>query len=93
MHVAAQLFQVPGNTFSRTCQDLSIDTPIGRWNMIEAQPAPDLADLVDCYWEGWGDIPPLREKILPRTNVELMFNLRGRHKILELDGQELDLVP
>lgn len=58
--------------------------------MIEAQPAPDLADLVECYWEGWGDIPPMREKILPRTNVELMFNLKGRHRILERDGSEVE---
>ncbi len=90
MHPAGTLFSTPGHTFSRACRDLSVETPIGRWNMIEASPAPDLADVVDCYWEGWGDIPPLREKILPRQNVELMFNLRGRHRILALDGREID---
>ncbi|NND45045.1 MAG: AraC family transcriptional regulator [Xanthomonadales bacterium] len=90
MHPANQVFRAHGGTFSRACRDLSVETPIGRWNMIEAQPAPDLADLVECYWEGWGDIPPLREKILPRTHVELMFNLRGRHRILELDGRDED---
>ncbi len=90
MHPAGQWFRLPGQTFSRACRDLSVETPVGRWNMIEASPAPDLADVVDCYWEGWGDIPPLREKILPRQNVELMFNLRGRHRILALDGRETD---
>lgn len=90
MHPAGQLFSTPGHTFSRACRDLSVESPLGRWNMIEADPAPDLADVVDCYWEGWGDIPPLREKILPRQNVELMFNLRGRHRILALDGRETD---
>lgn len=90
MHVAGALFKTPGHTFSRACRDLSIETPVGRWNMLEAQPAPDLADAIDCYWEGWGDIPPLVEKIMPRTCVELMFNLKGRHRVLEMDGRKLD---
>ena len=57
--------------------------------MIEAQPAPDMIDAVECYWEGWGDLPPLKEKIMPRTSIELMFNLKGRHSVLELDGKPL----
>jgi AraC-like DNA-binding protein len=89
MHVAGALFNTPGNTFSRACRDLSVESPIGRWNLIEAQPAPDLADVVDCYWEGWGDIPPLVEKIMPRTCIELMFNLQGRHRVLEMDGEPM----
>ena len=89
MHPAAQWLRL-GQTFSRNWRDLSIDTPIGRFNMIEADPAPDLADVVDCYWEGWGDIPPMREKILPRINIEWMFNLRGRHRILERNGKVED---
>lgn len=88
MHIAAQWIPRHGQTFSRAWRDLSIDSPIGRFNMIEAAPAPDLADVVECYWEGWGNIPPLREKILPRTNIELMFNLRGRHRILARDGHD-----
>lgn len=92
MHLAGRLFQAPlshslGQTFSRTCRDLSFDSPIGPWKVIEAQPAADLADAVECYWEGWGDIPPLVEKILPRTGVELMFNLKGEHVVRELDGK------
>ncbi len=89
MHVAGNLFYTHGHTFSRACRNMSVDTPIGRWNQIEAQPAPDMADAVECYWEGWGDIPPLKEKIMPRTTIELMFNLRGRHSVLELDGKPL----
>ncbi len=91
MHLAGQLFATPGHTFTRACRDLSVETPIGRWNMIEAQPAPDLVDVVDCYWEGWGDIPPMREKILPRTNIELMFNLKGEHRVLSMDGQDCNM--
>lgn len=89
MHPAVQLFQTAGHTFSRACRDLSVDTPIGRWNLVEAQPAADMADTVECYWEGWGDMPPLVEKMMPRTNIELMFNLKGRHSVLELDGKVL----
>ncbi|HET6564490.1 MAG TPA: helix-turn-helix domain-containing protein [Xanthomonadales bacterium] len=89
MHPAGQIFRSPGQTFSRHCRELSFETPIGRWNLVEAQPAPDLADAVECYWEGWGDIPPLVEKILPGINVELMFNLKGRHSVLEMDGKPL----
>ncbi|MEJ8567226.1 helix-turn-helix domain-containing protein [Elongatibacter sediminis] len=91
MHLAGRLFRfrTPGQTFSRACRDLSFETPQGLWNQIEARPAPDLADAIECYWEGWGDIPPLKEKILPRTNIELMFNLQGRHSVLELDGKPL----
>jgi AraC-like DNA-binding protein len=58
--------------------------------MIEADPAPDLADAVECYWEGWGEMPPLTEKIMPRTNIELMFNMQGDHRLLELDGKVLN---
>jgi AraC-like DNA-binding protein len=87
MHVAGQLFRSHGHTFSRACRSLSFESPVGRWTMLEAQPAPDLACAVECYWEAWGEIAPLREKILPRTEVELMFNLKGRHRILELDGR------
>ena len=87
MDVAGSLLRTPGHTFSRACRDLSIDTPIGRWNFIEAQPALDLADAVECYWEGWGDMPPFKEKIMPRANIELMFNLKGKHILLELDGK------
>jgi hypothetical protein len=90
MHAAGALLRIPGNTFSRACRDLSIDTPVGRWNMLAAQPAPDLADVVDCYWEGWGEIAPLVEKILPRTCIELMFSLKGRHRVLEMDGRKQD---
>jgi AraC-like DNA-binding protein len=89
MHPAGQLFRTPGHTFSRACRELSFETPIGRWNLVEAQPAPDLDDAVECYWEGWGDIPPLVEKILPGTSIELMFNLKGRHSVLEMDGKPL----
>lgn len=89
VHVAGNLFRTHGHTFSRVCRDLSVDTPFGRWHQIEAQPAPDMAGVVECYWEGWGDIPPLKEKIMPRTNIEMMFNLRGRHSVLELDGKPL----
>ena len=39
MHPACRLFLAPGQTFSRTCRDLSVDTPMGRWNQVEAQPA------------------------------------------------------
>lgn len=92
MHLAGRLFQAPlsyalGQTFSRTCRELSFESPIGPWKLVEAQPAPDLADAVECYWEGWGDVPPLKEKILPRTGVELMFNLKGEHVVQELDGK------
>jgi AraC-like DNA-binding protein len=90
MHPAGALFKTPGNTFSRACRDLSIDTPVGRWNMLAAQPAPDLSEVVDCYWEGWGEIAPLVEKIMPRTCIELMFSLKGRHRVLEMDGKKLD---
>jgi len=89
MHPAGLLFRSPGHTFSRACREMSYDSPLGHWNLVEAQPAPDLADAVECYWEGWGDIQPLVEKILPGTNIELMFNLKGRHSVLELDGKPL----
>ena len=74
----------------RPHRDMGFESPIGRWDMLEAAPAPDLADAVECYWEGWGDLPPLTEKILPRTNIELMFNLRGRHRVLAMDGHEVE---
>lgn len=47
MHVAANLLRTPGYTFSRACRDVSVETPIGRWNLIEAQAAPDMADAVE----------------------------------------------
>lgn len=90
MHLAGSLLKTPGQTFSRTCRDLSFETPLGRWNQLEAQPAPDLQDVVECYWEGWGQVPPLVEKIMPRTSIELMFNLQGRHRVLEMDGRQVE---
>ncbi len=68
----------------------TIDTGIGDWIFTEAQPALDLADSVASLWEGYGDLPPFTEKILPRTTVELMFNLGNPHKVLAVDGKACD---
>ena len=89
MHPATTIFRSPGRTFSRACRSMSFEMPVGSWNLIEAQPAPDMGHAVEYYWEGWGDVQPLIEKIMPRMGIELMFNLKGRHRVLELDGVPL----
>jgi len=38
MTPAGSLFKTPGHTFSRACRDLSFETPMGRWNQLEATP-------------------------------------------------------
>jgi len=40
MHPSQQVFRTHGGTFTRACRDQSVESPLGRWNMIEAQPAP-----------------------------------------------------
>lgn len=74
----------------RHLQTQTVQSGIGDWHMTIADPAPDLADSVTSLWEGHGDLPPFTEKILPRTTVELMFNLGNPHRVLSLDGRECD---
>ncbi len=67
-----------------------METGMGQWVHTEAMPAPDLAECVASLWEGYGELPPFTEKILPRTTVELMFNLGNPHKVLAVDGKQCD---
>lgn len=67
-----------------------IPSDIGDWQLTTAEPAADLADSVAALWEGHGDLPPFTEKILPRTTVELMFNLGNPHRVLSLDGRDCE---
>lgn len=66
------------------------EVPIGCWNLTSAAPSPDLAGVVELLWEGVGDLPPFTEKILPRGNIELMFNLGAPHRLLSVDGVPCD---
>lgn len=66
------------------------EIPIGCWELTSAQPSPDLVGIVEALWEGIGDLPPFTEKILPRGNIELMFNLGAPHRLLSVDGEPCD---
>ena len=42
MHAAGALFKTPGNTFSRACRDLSIDTDVDIQSIEQLDLLPDL---------------------------------------------------
>jgi AraC-like DNA-binding protein len=58
----------------------------GRWQLVVAPPAPDLAGVVKEFWEVRGELAPFREKVLPNGALELMVNLGPRHHLITQQG-------
>lgn len=60
------------------------DAPQGAWSLTTRLPVLDLADCVIRLWEAHGFSDYSREKILPHGCYELIFNLGGPHRTLDL---------
>ena len=56
-------------------QRFAYSTQLGEWEFLLAPPPPDLVGIVEAFWISRGRIAMLYEKIIPQSNVELMFNL------------------
>jgi AraC-like DNA-binding protein len=68
----------------RGIQELRFDSPgFGHWSLYLLAPAADLAPYVEVFWEVHGYADYARERILPKTNIELMFNLGPPHRLLD----------
>ena len=68
----------------RHIQELRFDAPaVGRWSLFLLAPPPDLVPYVEVFWEVHGFADYARERILPKTNIELMFNLGPPHRLLD----------
>jgi AraC-like DNA-binding protein len=63
------------------------ETEYGRWRLMRAGPAPDLARIVHEYWEVEGALSPFREALLPNGFVEVMVNLGPSHRVLSGRGE------
>lgn len=67
----------------REVKELRFDCAIGRWSLQLLAPAADLAAFVEVFWEVRGFANFARERILPKENIELMFNLGPPHRLLD----------
>ena len=68
----------------RRIEELRFDSPtVGCWSMFLLSPAAELAPFVEVFWEVHGFAHFARERILPKTTVELMFNLGPPHRLLD----------
>jgi AraC-like DNA-binding protein len=56
--------------------------PPGTWRLSCASPDPDLAGIVEEYWEVEGRTSAFRERVVPNGFVELMVNLGPVHHLL-----------
>ena len=68
----------------RRIEELRFDSPaVGRWSLYLLQPPVELAPFVEVFWEVHGFAHYARERILPKTSIELMFNLGPPHRVLD----------
>lgn len=68
----------------RCIQEIRFDSPgFGQWSLFLLPPPADLAPYVEVFWEVHGYAQYARERILPKTNIELMFNLGPPHRLLD----------
>lgn len=67
----------------RAVRTLHFDCAIGRWSLRLLAPPADFAGYVDTFWEVQGFANYARERILPKGNIELMFNLGLPHRVLD----------
>jgi AraC-like DNA-binding protein len=68
----------------RAIREIRFDSPaVGRWSLYVRPPPPELAQFVEVFWEVHGFAHFARERILPKTTIELMFNLGPPHRLLD----------
>ena len=68
----------------RQIKKLHFDSPgIGCWWMYFLPPPPELAPFVEVFWEVHGFATFARDRILPKTTVELIFNLGPPHRLID----------
>jgi AraC-like DNA-binding protein len=68
----------------RPIHELRFDSPaVGTWSLYLCPPPPELAPFVEVFWEVHGFANFARERILPKTTIELMFNLGPPHRLLD----------
>lgn len=69
------------------CQRVEHDSPLGRWTFCAARATGLLAETVELFWTLEARDAYSRERILPRSSTELMFNL-GEPAFLHGNGGE-----
>lgn len=67
----------------REVKELRFDCAMGRWSLQLLAPPADLDAFVEVFWEVQGFANFARERILPKGNIELMFNLGPPHRLLD----------
>ena len=68
----------------RRIEEIRFDSPgVGAWSLYLMAPPADLVPYVEVFWEVHGYAHYARERILPKTNIELMFNLGPPHRLLD----------
>jgi len=68
----------------RHIEEIRFDSPaVGCWSLFLCTPPAELAPFVEVFWEAHGFAHFARERILPKTMIELMFNLGPPHRLLD----------
>jgi hypothetical protein len=62
-------------------QESELQAAPGTWRLSRADPAPDLAGLVQEYWEVEGALSAFRETVLPNGCLDLMIYLGPPHRV------------
>src|SRR6266481_4502051 len=70
----------------RQVTELRFELPAGRWSLYLSPPPPELAPFVTVFWEvhGFGNFAS--QHILPKTTLELTFNLGPPHRLTHPGG-------
>ena len=66
-------------------------SPYGEWRVTEGGAPADLVTDIESYWESQGTVAFEFEKLVPRGNVDLIFNLAGPQAMYS--GKERHCMP
>jgi hypothetical protein len=70
----------------RQVTELRFEVPAGRWSLYLSPPPLELAPFVKSFWEvrGFGNFAS--QRVLPKTTVEVTFNLGPPHRLTHPGG-------
>jgi AraC-like DNA-binding protein len=67
----------------RQVTELRFQPPTGGWSLFLSPPPPELAPFVKVFWEVHGFGHFTSQRVLPKTTLEVTFNLGPPHRLLD----------